>query len=56
MEKPRIVAGNGTLRLPEWVASEIGRLGPEFTGQIRVNLFKGGVTSLELRICRKKPL
>ena len=42
------------LRLPTWVLSKIATRGKEYTGQLTVNFFQGGVTNIEWREIQKQ--
>ncbi len=41
--------------LPQWVQSEIELLPPEFSGQIVIVGYAGGVTRIELKTIRTAP-
>ena len=48
------IGAPNVLRLPPWVLSKIAVKGAEFTGQLTVNFFMGGVSNIEWRQVEKK--
>lgn len=42
------------LRLPPWVLAKIAMRSGQYTGQLTVNFFQGGVTNIEWRQIEKQ--
>ena len=43
------------MKLPHWVEKEVDLLPAEFTGQIVVECWSGGVTRMDTKTCRTAP-
>ena len=43
------------MKLPNWVEKEVNLLPAEFTGQIVVECWSGGVTRMDTKTCRTTP-
>ena len=50
----RAIAGGSLLRLPAWVLAKISTRPAAYTGQLTVNFFQGGVTTIEWREIMKE--
>ena len=51
---PNTVGGIRVLRLPVWVLEKIGLRPYNYTGQLTINFFQGGVTNVEWRQIEKE--
>ncbi len=43
------------MNLPHWVEKHIETVQPDFTGQIVIECWAGGVTRMDIKICLRAP-
>ncbi|HYM89947.1 MAG TPA: hypothetical protein VES92_12630 [Nitrospiraceae bacterium] len=43
------------MELPHWVTEDIQRLPADFTGQLVLEVWRGAVTRVDTKTCRKAP-